>query len=112
MRNIEDPNGVIQKAADKTEQVVDAAEDIVGVAAPFIPSPWKEGILGVIAIAGAAVGAVQKLKRGKAENATREIVMGIEDAKKTGALVLTPEIASSFNAAQSIGTKKIVDTLQ
>ena len=68
--------------------------------------------MGALAVIGAAVGAIQKLKRTEVETAAKEIVMGIEDAKKTGSLVITPEIANSFNAAQSIKTKAIVDKLQ
>ena len=110
--NVTDPNSPTQKIAADAGKVLDAVKDIAPAVAPFVPSPIKEALLLAIAAVGGVVGAVQKLKAKKAETATSEIVMGLESAKKNGAIPSMSELAVHMNAAQSVATKKIVDKLQ
>jgi len=110
IEQLQDPNGTAQQVADKAEDIVNVVGVAVGVVP--IPSPWKEAVLGVLAIAGATIGAVQNMKKKKTDTVVSEIVMGIDNAKKNGSLVFTKEISESFNAAQSVATKKAIDKLQ
>ena len=107
---IQDPNGKPQQVADKAEEVIDAVENVINDVP--IPTPWKEAIAGALIIAGGVVSAIQSVKRKAAEVATSEVVMGIENGKKTGDIVMTESLAKTFNSTQSPATKKIVDKLQ
>jgi len=108
---VTDPNGAVQQTADAVETGIGVATPVVGVLP--IPTPWKEGLLGVLAIAGAAAGAVQKWKRNGTERALNQVVTTVERAKKLGAM---PEgfkgLAVSIQSTETEAkVKKIRDAL-
>ena len=102
---VTDPNGPVQQTADAEDNSTDTASEVVSVLP--IPSPWKVGALGVLAITGALVGAVQKWKRTKSERALTEVVVGTEAAKKAGG-ISAESFKTAQQAAQSVETTRMV----
>jgi len=107
---ISDPDGTVQLAAQDVNEALVVAKDVVTVTP--VPSPLKETILGVIALAGAVVGAVQAQKKKRADTTTEQIVRGVDDAIKSGAISVTPEFTTAMNAAQDTVTRSTVNKLQ
>ncbi len=108
--NVTEPDSEIQRIAQDANQAIQISNDVLDVVP--VPSPLKETLLGVLAIAGAAVGAIQGMKKKRADVTVGQIVRGIDDAVKSGAIVKTKEFTAAMNASQDSTTRKAVDDLQ
>ena len=110
--DLSNPDSKAQKIAQDANQALNVAEDVITVVP--IPSPLKETLLALVAVAGAAVGAIQSQKKKRADTTTEQIVMGIGDAIKAGAITdgKESEFTKAMNASQDTVTRKTVDKIQ
>ena len=108
--DITDPDGGAQRLASDVNNVATVAKDIIGVTP--VPSPLKETMLGVVAIVGAAAGAIQTLKRKKTETVLTQVVNGVDDAIKSGAIVKSKEFTAAMNGSQDSVTRAAVTKIQ
>lgn len=108
--DVTDPDGKTQRVAQDVNDAAVIANNIIGVTP--VPSPLKETLLSVVAIIGAAAGAVQTLRKKKTETVLTQVVRGVDDAIKSGAIVKSKEFAAAMNGSQDSVTRAVVTKIQ
>ncbi len=112
LANLGDPNSPESHSA---RDVLAGAKS----AAPLVPSPIKEGLLGTVAAIGAILTAIQtkrkktvEVAKARAEVTTAQIVSGIDKAVKDGLITASQSFSDVMNDSQDSITKDTVNKIQ
>jgi len=108
--DVTNPDSKAQKIAQDVNEAAQVASDVLDVVP--VPSPLRETLLGVVALVGAAAGAVQSVRKKRSDSTLSQVVRGVDDAIKAGAITPSKEFSASMNGAQDSVTRKVVDKLQ